>query len=314
MILNSGLDAACTTTAAPGTGTAPNQTYPDFCEFIRYAGFGTGSTAPTATDTSLDSQVGSRSDDRGGFSNSVSVGLDAGDNTIWAESTFTRVFAISSNVNATEWGLAPANTGNLSVRELFRADPNDDQSSPITLTLEDGDQLQLVVTLRVQAVWEYQTKSFVITGTAGNDTNGTHTGEATVSSGAGTTQANIVYALASAWPGGAGNLPGSTAEDYIVSVQADPSGTAKNQNLPTTGTWAQGTYEAYTPGDYYRDFTAQFATSAANGDHYGWVATYTSSTAGMNRGYRFLLTDPPYLTKTSTHRLTLTVRKHISRL
>lgn len=314
MILNSGLDAACTATANAGSGSAPNHSYPSFGQFVQFAAFGTGSAVPDATDTSLASQVGSRSNDRGGFSNVVDVGLDAGNNTIWSEVTYTRVFAISSNVNATEWGLSPASTGNLSVRELFRADPNDNNSSPITLTLEDGDQLQLVVTLRVQAEWEYQNKSFVVTGTAGNDTNGKHDGIATISTGTGTSANDIVAALASAWPGGAGTQPGSTAQDFIRSLEADPTGTAKNQNLPTTGTGAQGTYETYTPGNYYRDFTAVFATSAANGAHYGWVATYINSAAATNVGYRFLLTSPATLTKLSTHRLTLTVRKSIARL
>lgn len=314
MILNSGLDNACGSAAEAGSGTAPNQSHPPFCNFIQFAAFGTGSAAPDATDTSLASQVGSRSNDRGGFSNSVAVGLDAGNNTIWSEVTFTRVFAITSNVNATEWGLSPASTGNLSVRELFRADPNDNNSSPITLTLEDGDQLQLVITFRVQAEWAYANKSFVITGTAGNDTNGTHDGIATISTGTSSTQNDIVAALASAWPGGAGIQVGSLVPDFIRSLEADPTGTAKNQNLPTTGTGAQGTYETYTPGNYYRDFTAEFGTSSANGAHYGWVATYVNSAAATNVGYRFLLTSPATLTKASTHKLTLTVRKTIAPL
>lgn len=68
---------------------------------------------------------------------------------------------------------------------------------------------------------------------------------------------------------------------------------------------------AYTPGTYYRDASAQFGTSAANGTHYAWQLSY--STTG-NDGLRFLLDDPASLTKASTHKLTLTVRKSVARL
>ncbi len=112
-----------------------------FTPWVSYAAIGSGSTAPAVTDTILNAQVGARSNSNGGFGNSRNAGLDAVNNVPWAETTTTRVFAITSNVNATEWGLAPAATGGLSVRELFRADPLDNGSSPITLTLESGDQL-----------------------------------------------------------------------------------------------------------------------------------------------------------------------------
>lgn len=308
MILNSGLDNACTNDASSGSGSTGSETYPYFCRFITYAAFGTGSTAPDPTDTTLDAQEGARTQDRGGFSNTVTAGLDSDTNTIWYESTFTRVFNIGSNANATEWGLSPASTGNLSVRELFRADPLDPNSSPITLTLEDGDQLQLIVTLRVQAAWEYETKSFVITGTAGNDTNGTHEGKATVSTGTGSSETNIRDALVSAWPKGylSGGRLGS-----IAAYDTDKSAVNKNQNLGSVTSSAPIAEEDYIPGSHYRDWTATFGTGDANFNHYAWAV---SQGTASERAYRFILTDPPFLTKTSTHRLTLTVRKSISRL
>lgn len=297
MILNSGLDAAC---ASPATNTALS-----FASWVNYAAFGTGSIAPAATDTSLAAQVGSRSNSNGGFADSEDAALDAVNNVMWHEATFTRVFTISTNVNAAEWGLSPIASGNLSVRELFRADPTDNSSQPITLTLQLGDQLQLVLTLRVEAAWDRQSKSFVITGTAGNDTNGTHTGLATVSSGAGTTTADIrANALAYVWPGG---ISGSS---FVVRAwDSDQSAVAKNAGFAGNGTASSnGSAAAYTPGNYYVDWTAVFSTAQANMDHYAWA------TATLGRGLRFALTSPGYLTKNSTHKLTLTVRKSISRL
>lgn len=302
MILNSGLDNACTYDAMNKVTSTPR--YPPFGKFIAHAAFGTGSAAPAAGDTSLGSQVGSRTNDNGGFVDSEDAGLDAGTNTIWYEGTFTRVFAIGSNVNATEWGLAPQATGNLSVRELFRADPNDNNSSPITLTLESGDQLQLVVTLRVEAAWAYANSSFVITGTAGNDTNGKHDGNGTISSGTSSTTSVVVQSLGAAWPGG--NI--NSTYDRIYAWLVDISGFGKSDNLTGSNTYVAGAAETYTPGDYYRDWVGTFSTSTANGDIYGFQVGFN------NYGYRFYLTDPVKLTKAATHRLILTYRRSISRL
>lgn len=305
MILNSGLDAACVATHAPGA----SQIHPFFCEFIRYACFGTGSTAPSASDTSLVAQVGSRSIDRGGFNNTEDAGLDNTENVMWYEATFTRVFEISGNVNAAEWGASLDPTGNLSVRDLFRADPTNPESAPVTLTLETGDQLQVVITFRVEATWEYENKSFVINGTAGNDTTGTHTGRATATPAANSSLEGIRGALTFLWPSNGGL--------YLHALATSQVATPKGSNFSSNSRGAAPMMlAAYTPGDYYRDVTGVFSTSAAVGDHYGWVMSFTNNTSPVNysQGLRFVLDDPASLAKESSHRLSLTVRKSISRL
>lgn len=309
MILNAGLDAACTTSGSPSAGAESAATYPSFCGFVQYAAFGTGSTAPDPSDTALDAQVGSRSNNRGGFNNVASSGQDSVNNIIWREQTFTRVFAISGNVNAAEWGLAPGNTGTLSVRDLFRADPNDSMSSPITLTLEDGDELQLVITFRVEAAWEYQNKSLVITGTAGNDTNGTHDGRASVTTGATTTDVAIRDALRSGWPGDSRGAYVFTTDQSSVGLTDNNNANQSQRILGTTSA------EPYTPGDHYRDYVGTFSTALANGPIYAFgQGSWNYVAPPNNSGFMFILTDPPFLTKASTHRLTLTVRKSIARL
>lgn len=306
MVLNSGLDNACTISSGDGG------TYTFFWQFIRYACFGTGATDPDPSQTGLDSQVGSRTDNRGGFSPSQNAGLDAGTNTIWAELTDVRVFNITAPVNAAEWGLAPQTTGNLSVRDLFYEDPNDPESDPIVISLDDGDQLQLFITLRVEAEWEYQSKSFIITGTDGNDMAGTHTGNATVSSGAQTTTSEIIASLRAVWPGGVSGT-GGNLHVYL----SDQSSVGKNQNFTAfSDAAATMTLETYTPGSYYRDHTSVFNPSEANGDHYAWccsLASTTTSIENRSQGFRYILTSPAALTKANTHRLTLTLRKSITR-
>ncbi len=64
----------------------------------------------------------------------------------------------------------------------------------------------------------------------------------------------------------------------------------------------------YTTSDYYVDWVGVYGTAVANHDHYAWLA------GGFGNGLRFILTDPVKLTKLSTHKLTLTVRKSIARL
>lgn len=309
MILDSGLDAACTTTASPPAGSEATAAYPAFCAFITYAAYGTGSSAPDPSDTALNAQVGSRSNNRGGFDNVVASGQDSVNNILWREQTFTRVFAISANVNATEWGLAAASSGPLSVRDLFRADPNDPLSSPITLTLEDGDELQLVITFRVETGWAYQNKSFTITGAPGNDSNGTHEGRAAVTTGAVSTGAAIRDALRSVWPG-------DSFSTYVFTADQSSVGLTDNNNA-SQAQRVQGSTsaEAYTPGTHYRDFVGTFSTAIANDDIYAFGQGLWNYASPQNHsGFQFILIDPPYLTKTSTHRLTLTVRKSISRL
>lgn len=311
MILDSGLDAACTTTASPPAGSETTAAYPAFCAFITYAAYGTGSAAPDPSDTALNAQVGSRSNNRGGFNNVVASGQDSVNNIMWREQTFTRVFAISANVNATEWGLAAASSGPLSVRDLFRADPNDPLSSPITLTLEDGDQLQLVITLRVETGWAYQNKSFTITGAPGNDSNGTYDGRAAVTTGAVSTDAAIRDALRSVWPGDT-----SFGNAYVFTADQSSVGLTDNNNA-SFAELVQGSTsaEAYTPGTHYRDVVGTFSTAIANGDIYAFGQGRWNYASPVNHsGFQFILIDPPYLTKTSTHRLTLTVRRSISRL
>lgn len=309
MILNTGLDAACTTSGSPSFGNETTATYPMFCEFITHAAFGTGSTTPDALDTALDAQVGSRSNNRGGFNNTFATGQDPVNHILWSEQTFTRVFNITSNVNATEWGLGRLATGNLSVRDLFRADPNDPMSSPITLTLEDGDELQLVITFRVETEWAYQNKSFTITGAPGNDTNGTHDGRAAVTTGATTTDAAIRDALISAWPGNTNPAVVFTTDQSSVGL-TDNNNASQGDRIRSAPS-----AEPYTPGTHYRDVVGTFSTALANGPIYAFgQGNWNYSSPVNHSGFLFILTDPAFLTKASTHRLTLTVRKSIARL
>ena len=169
------------------------------------------------------------------------------------------------------------------------------------------------MTQRVQADWVYASKSFVITGTAGNDTFGTHTDNAAICTGLGVTNSNVDEALAAAWPGGI-QAAYSNSWGGLWRITADASATAKDADV--AGTYVGVfTASAYVQGAFHRDYSITIDTIAQNGDHYGWVAAHsTNGVTSANRGLRFALVDPAKLTKENTHRLTLTVRKSIARL
>lgn len=300
MILDSGLDVCCTNTIPSTTlGTS------SFMAMFTYAAIGTGGTPAAPEDVLLESQIGSRSNSNGGFSEVYNGALDNANNIFFVEQEFTRVFDITSNVTVREWGLSRQSTGNLTARDLFR----DLSNNPTAIPLEDGDQLQIVIKLRVQAAWEYEPASFVITGAPGHDSAGTHDGTAAVTPGSGTIADQIYGALLACWPGGGtGN-----ARHVLSAIHAAQPGLAKDDDITGSISFVNQVGDDYVPGTFYRDWSATFGTSEANGEHHGWVTGLNFPPANQRRGLRFLLTNPVSLTKTDSHRLVLTVRKHIAR-
>lgn len=300
MILDSGLDTCCSTPINAGNLTAAA-----FMLMFTYAAIGTGSTPATPEDLLLESQIGSRSNSNGGFSEVHDGALDNANNLLFVEQEFTRVFDITSNVTVREWGLSRQSTGNLTARDLFR----DLSNNPTAIPLEDGDQLQIVIKLRVQAAWEYEPASFVITGAPGHDSAGAHDGTAAVTPGSDTTADHIYRTLLACWPGGG---TGNARSQLSAILTAQP-GLAKDDDIAGSISSVNEVGAAYVPGTFYRDWSATFGTSEANGEHHGWVVGVGFG-ASQRRGLRFLLTNPATLTKTDSHRLVLTVRKHIARV
>jgi len=116
-----------------------------FTALTSYAVVGTGSSAPSATDTGLVSELARTNEKPGGSSDEISRVSDG----VW---NIQRVREFSASVvggaNLTEWGWAPSKTRNaldLAVRELFR----DSNGEPITLTLADDQNLRLIYTQEV---------------------------------------------------------------------------------------------------------------------------------------------------------------------
>ena len=110
-----------------------------FTGLAQYAAVGTGSTAPSAGDTALEAEVARTRNIPSGESDQT-----AHPSTGRYELTRVREFteAEVGGQNLTEWGWAPASTGQLFTRELFR----DGNGTPVTLTLASDQRLRLIYT------------------------------------------------------------------------------------------------------------------------------------------------------------------------
>ena len=116
-----------------------------FSKLNMYAAVGTGSTAPSASDTTLEAETAAS----GGSPPS-------GENDTIAEDTSSYTYTIQrvrefseadvGGKNLTEWGWRPSSSGTLMSRELFR----DDNGNPVTLTLDADQKLRLIYSIAVQ--------------------------------------------------------------------------------------------------------------------------------------------------------------------
>lgn len=317
MIPNAGLDNCAayspwvyvTGNLAAGSGT----------EWLAFAAISEDSSTPSSSDTGIGSEV-MRTNATGGFARTVNTIRNGSTNRIGISIERTYVFAISGNYNITKYGYVPLNAGgNFSWIDLTRADPNDPMSSPVTLTVVPGDEVQLWQTQTITVPWSVDLEPFIITGTAGNDAAGTHDaycgfystsdtlGEVTnndvttASGGIGTLIRDIF------WPS---NGPGmrvvatpqtpQTARD--AALAASNAGQEQGENPVLT---------AYASGTFYRDKNLKFTTAQANTSITGIAINRSGATTGSanaSHGFKIVFDDPAAFVKDNLHELTLTFR------
>jgi len=122
-----------------------------FVASSRYAAVGTGSTAPSPTQTQLANEIGTSSSPRrtntlpSGYSNAIEPQATYGEYNIFRAVEFTETQV--GGLNLTEWGFSPLNSynGRLMTRELFR----DGLGNPIVLTLASDQRLRLFYRYKV---------------------------------------------------------------------------------------------------------------------------------------------------------------------
>lgn len=313
MIPNAGLDNCAEYRpwgVAPNTGLSGSANDASGVQWLAYAAISEDSSEPDPTDTNIGSEA-MRTNSTGGFSRNATAIRDSGTDRLGVQIERAYVFAISSNLNITKYGYVPLSAGgNFSWIDLVRADPNDPGSSPVTLTLEPGDELQLWQTLTITVPWSVDLESFVIAGTDGNDMAGTHDAYCGFYSTSATLNAtnndgpdSVIAGLF--WP--------NSGLQYAVATNQSPS-TARDAVITSSQTGASlsasSTLEAYSGGTYYRDKVFEFTTSQANiaitGIALGQWATNMNITA--NNAFKVVFDDPAPFTKDNLHRLSLTFR------
>ena len=257
--------------------------------WINYTAVGTGSTAPSQADTALEAEV-ARTSSSGGFSGTKQVVQDATGNKLRYEATSYRVFNFTSSYNLTEYGhFTGSSGGNAVFRDLFRQDPNDPNSQAVTISVQNGDQLQIIRTLVIEVPWEEVTTTQVLTVPGGSDISlpGTQTvGIKTSYSGLAEL---FEYVL---WPGA------TTSRFYLLDPGVDSSRTTGAGSFIVYGSASE---DAYVSGSYTRRRRRTFTTAEANQQIGGWAISY--SNRYNNYCFKFVIDPNTNFTKSNTHTL-----------
>jgi len=218
---------------------------------------------------------------------------DSTNNKLRAVITEYRVFNFTNSYNLTEFGHFTQNTGaNCVFRDLFRQDPNDPNSTPVVISVQSGDQLQIIKTVVIEVPWLETTYSITITGMAGKDGNGTHdvVGTAFATADGSTTQ----LAIRVLWPG-------ETA--YLHPITTSGQSTARDTSINVPAGYVMNA-DVYTDGSYTRTRRYKLTTAQGNGTIYGFSVDMTSASAtGRSYGYKMFFQNPSSITKASTHTL-----------
>lgn len=308
MIPNAGLDNIAAYSAWQSLSGSTNDG--SGSQWLAYAAISEDSSTPTASDTNIGPEV-MRTNSTGGFSRSATAIRDTDANRLGVSIERAYVFEIDGNYNITKYGYVPLDAGgNFSWIDLTREDPNDPGSDPVALTLVPGDELQLWQTLTITVPWSVDLEQFIITGTDGNDSAGTHDAYC----GFYSTSAILMTAnndgLADMirqvfWPGNVNIFAVATAQAASTARDQGVASSSAGQSVTAAAAVAE-----YVSGNYYRDKLFTFTTAQGNmsitGIAFGRFATTMTVTA--NNGFKIVFDDPATFEKDNLHTLTLTFR------
>jgi len=212
-------------------------------------------------------------------------------NLLRYERTEYRVFNFNTAYNLTEYGHFTSSSGaNAVFRDLLRQDPNDPNSQAITISVQDGDQLQIIRTLTIEVAWEEVADTQTLTVPGGSDItlNGTSTIGVSVQSS--NVRDAFYYFL---WPG-------------VTNLRAHllKTGTSSARDVSVNGSYAayvDHNRDTYVAGTHERTGSATFGTSQGNQELGGWAITYSNRYSKYV--YKFVFGSG--FTKDSTHTLTI---------
>lgn len=281
----------------------PDITRQPFTRWRDFLCLGSGSTLPAVTQTTLAAET-HRTSNQGGFAVESPVYVrDSSGGVIRATFKMTRVVVFTAAFNITEYGFAPASSGGVSIRELFR----DPAGNPITISVQPNDELQMrhyfEITLSNFAAAD---KTFQLAVPTDVDPSGvlTITGRATwFASDDTNAPANIFTTL---WqPFDVQNNRLYAASSPTITDESPTSTAAPIPSAESTGVLA--TIDPYVGGSFERVKRFTMPTSVANYTHAWWVFTNSWSTTALTNGYKFK-PNPAFTHKNSLRTLNLNWR------
>lgn len=287
-ITDSGLDNI----AAYGIGSGNVPAY------ISYLALGDGSLSPSISTTALANQIFARTNSSGGFSVNTVYTLETG--YFKRLITYYRVVDFTASYNLTEWGLAPSTSANLSVVDRFRDDENDTGSATRVISVQSGDQLQLIIEEESQVLGRGGTSvSFNIT-TDGSPASFDATTLPFYKTNAIATILTYVFQFFD---------PHSAK--YLSCIAVSGAGQTGESQMPIVLA-ANGktmTGDTYVNGTFERIFTASFTTSEVNDDIYGFVGHTTQlASNAFQAGAKVHFDSPTNFTKTSLQNLYVPIK------
>jgi hypothetical protein len=251
---------------------------------------GTGSSTPVATNSALDSQIGSQG-------SASYASLNEGTPNYQTLITATYTFTLGAVVgNITELGVGATTSG----ADLFsRALILDGGGAPTTISVTAADQLIVVYRFRY---YPPLTDNVVVVNLSG--TNYTITGRVANIGTAGFASIlnNVSTSLAELLGITNGSVRGTGST--LGAITASPTG----GTLVSSAT--SDALVAYTTGTFFRDWT--YTVSAASGNSTGGIKTLFLSGANTN-GLDYQYDFNPILPKDATKQLVLTFRTTVAR-
>jgi hypothetical protein len=291
---NGGLDNFGSDAPNYNSGT-PLSTGTGYC---RYLGLGTGALTPSNSTTDLVTPLGSRSNDDGGFS-ATSVFTAEADH-LKHVTEFVRVYDFTASHTLTEWALfVDSSGGNCSFVDRFREDPDDTGSAEVSISVQDGDQLQMYFT-HSTLLYPYGATAFDMTLTTDGSPS-TVSGDKTLYGDSNTdyTSAFVAWSPSQA-------LASTSQPEMGLYSSVTTANTGGGTELADSGGFSGG-LAAYTTSNYYRDKEYTFSTSEGNGSIAGFFIGISGGAGGCK-----VVFDTP-ITKTSLQTLKVTFRSSWAR-
>lgn len=284
---------------------------------------GNATGTPAVTDTTMFAEV-AQSNSSGGFSGSELSETDLANNVIRHTSGLVRVYDNNSGsgVNLTEIGFRRTSGESLTYHDLIRDDPTNPASPAATITIEDGEQLQVYY----DVIYELEfpplaSQTIFVDNGAGIGTKGVEgkdgLGNIDVSVGVYFTGSGATdYSRILAYTNAGSNDSAYNRSMSLFAITASDVTVTRNSGI-TSGIWASHSgdtaMDAYVAGTFTRQGTFTLPTSSLNNTWYCIVLGFFTGGA-VPLGFVVDFVNPTTFVKNSDAVFTMTLQWDWDRL